>query len=153
MYFKPFIMRTMNAIQSKKCRNMSHLYFTIIRFVVQSKYQHTKLAKVHSQWFFRLIPKMLSARIFPTAREKGLTQKASDLFLAEDKRFAKFAVPESAFASRCSLGFFDRCTAIAFTVSSTGCVQRWRSRRVTHVSAALGSNTMRYIRKRYHANA
>ena len=30
--------------------------------------------------------------------------------LAEDKRFAQFAVPESAFASRCSLGFFDRCT-------------------------------------------
>ena len=80
MYFKPFIMRTMNAIQSKKCRNMSHLYFTIIRFVVQSKYQHTKLAKVHSQWFFRLIPKMLSARIFPTAREKGLTQKRQTFF-------------------------------------------------------------------------
>ncbi|WP_316637137.1 hypothetical protein [uncultured Ruminococcus sp.] len=30
--------------------------------------------------------------------------------MAEDKRFAQFAVPESALASRCSLGFFDRCT-------------------------------------------
>ena len=34
--------------------------------------------------------------------------------MAEDKRFAQFAVPESAFASRCSLGFFDRCTSSSF---------------------------------------
>ena len=58
--------------EQKMSKYVAHLYFTIIRFVMQSKYQHTKLAKVHSQWFFRLIPKMLSARIFPTAREKGL---------------------------------------------------------------------------------
>ena len=33
---------------------------------------------------------------------------------AEDKRFAQLAVPESALASRCSLGFFDRCTSSSF---------------------------------------
>ncbi|MBK6087416.1 hypothetical protein JKK62_01920 [Ruminococcus sp. M6(2020)] len=31
--------------------------------------------------------------------------------LAEDKRFAQFAVPESAVASRCLLGFFDPFTS------------------------------------------
>ena len=41
----------------------------------------------------------------------GLVKPNLSFFgLAEDKRFAQFAVPESAFASRCSLGFFDRCT-------------------------------------------
>ena len=46
----------------------------------------------------------------PCRKRKRCHAAAQHLFLAEDKRFAQFAVPESAFASRCSLGFFDRCT-------------------------------------------
>ena len=55
--------------------------------------------------------------------------------LAEDKRFAQFAVPESPFASRCSLGFFDRCTSSTLAVSSTGGARRTSSRRETRRSA------------------
>ena len=68
---------------------------------------------------------------FPRQEKTG-SRRCVIPFPAE--RFAQFAVPESAFASRCSLGFFDRCTVFPFAVSSTGRARSKRSRRVERAS-------------------
>ena len=73
------------------------------------------------------------------------------LSLAEDKRFAQLAVPVSAFASRCSLGFFDRCASTALAVSSAGRARRLSSRRGTRLSAQIFHHCCK--RKRCCANA